>query len=567
MPETEAAVGQFFEEEDTSDDLILRDSDEDLPLYRSPSSSSSVVVTQATYAYFDPTLQWIYRLHPLHRRALCVWFAWEFQQRLHKRIDDTKTLAETDLDTAIDLFSRLAPISRTPSEIQEEILLLAIQANGQSPVILMQVCRWWRNLTMNISKLWSSLKVGAWTAHETVESKVERSGEWPLEVEINTKDEIRVDIDPIQQYKALLAAIKVIPRWKSLKLVFFSTDENPSAICNEEGLASQLTEPLSRLESFMMLDPCLSSPFVSKLLSTISSTSKDYLKIIQVPCPSIISRIAGHSNDYDIFHNLVILKVHIQHTPLERETTQSLDLLPHLKHVEVLELTSIDLPDYRADITLPLIKTLRQLTLKATSIQWLFGRTLSSLLSCTIISPHRAEQPDHKKIDFPLCDELLYDGHPLNPLRHFLLPVITQISVRNEEWTKKRISEQLDWMRSGLACGQLQGISILSIDLVAFSRAFVEPLTHLSCLREFALRVTTPLGLDCSALRKICAKKPAGDFCYGRSKKMREWQASLWPLLTRIQLKFKRWFRDTEVETDVVPVLAAMHRLDKSPTQ
>ena len=33
---------------------------------------------------------------------------------------------------------------------------------------------------------------------------------------------------------------------------------------------------------------------------------------------------------------------------------------------------------------------------------------------------------------------------------------------------------------------------------------------------------------------------------------------SLWPLLTTIQLKFKRWFRDTEEETDIVPVLAAI---------
>ena len=560
----------FNGEYNASDFLVSTDSrsDEDLLLYRSPSSSSSVTVTQATYEVptfrEDPTLQRIYRLHPLHRRALCVRLAWEFQQRLNKGIDDTKPLAEIDLDTAIDLFSRLAPICRTPSEIQEEILLLAIQVNGQLPVILMQVCRWWRIIIMNMSRLWSSLKVGAWTVHEAVESKVERSGAWPLEVEINTKDEIRVDPDRGQQYKALLAAMKTMSRWKSLKLVSFSADENSSATCNEDGLASQLTEPLSRLESFIMLDPSLSSPFVSKLLSTVGATSKDYIKTVQVSCPSIISRLAGPSNDYDIFHNLVILKVHTHHTPPEQGTTQSLDLLPHLKHVEVLELTSTDLPDYRADVTLPLIKTLRQLTLKATSIQWLFGRTLSSLLSCTIISPHRTEHPGHKKVNLPLCEELLYDGHPLNTLCHFLLPAITQLSVRNEEWTKKRTREQLDWMCSGLAYGQLQGISVLSIDLVVFSQAFIETLAYLSCLREFALRVTTPLGLDCRALRKLCAKpvvrsdKPDGDHWYGWSRKMREWQTSLWPLLTTIQLKFKRWFRDTEEETNILPVLAAI---------
>jgi len=44
--------------------------------------------------------------------------------------------------------------SRVLSEIQEEILL-AIQINGHPPVGLMRVCRLWRNLIMDVSRLWS----------------------------------------------------------------------------------------------------------------------------------------------------------------------------------------------------------------------------------------------------------------------------------------------------------------------------------------------------------------------------------------------------------------------------
>jgi len=91
------------------------------------------------------------------------------------------------------------------------------------------------------------------------------------------------------------------------------------------------------------------------------------------------------------------------------------------------------LPDYRSDITLPLVKALRQLSLKATSIQWLFGRTLSNLLFCTIISPLRTEHPDHEKINFPLCEKLPYGRHPHNTLRHILLPTITQLNVKNHK--------------------------------------------------------------------------------------------------------------------------------------
>ena len=81
----------------------------------------------------------------------------------------------------------------------------------------------------------------------------------------------------------------------------------------------------------------------------------------------------------------------------------------------------------------------------------------------------------------------------------------------------------------------------------AFSEAFVGPLAHLLCLQEFQLRVTIPLGPGCRVLRNICVKplvprfdKPDGDDSYRSSKIMGEWQASLWPLLTPFQLKFKK---------------------------
>ena len=133
------------------------------------------------------------------------------------------------------------------------------------------------------------------------------------------------------------------------------------------------------------------------------------------------------------------------------------------------------------------------------------------------------------------------DGHPLT---HFLisccLPSLNW--VKSSGQGKGTANSLIDWMRSGLAYGRLHGI------LVLLARAFVEPLAHFSCLclREFNLRVTIRLRPDCKVLKNICAKplvrrfaKPDREDSYGSSKKMGEWQVSLWPLLTTFELKFK----------------------------
>ena len=97
-------------------------------------------------------------------------------------------------------------------------------------------------------------------------SKLERPVQWPLEIEVNTKDGSKGGAGPSEQYRALSLAIATMSRWKSLKRVAFSAEENSSAISNEGGLALQVSEPLSSLEPFIMLGPCLSSPSLDKPL-------------------------------------------------------------------------------------------------------------------------------------------------------------------------------------------------------------------------------------------------------------------------------------------------------------
>ena len=329
-------------------------------MYDTPSGISSLSRPETPenhdIATLDPLLRRIYPLHPLHRQILQVVLQLEFEQL--RGSPGYQQNLESKFTNAQHLISLLAPISRMPAEIEAEMLLLAIQSIGHSPIHLMQVCGSWHTVIKGISRLWLSLKLGVWTAHEPVLAILQRSGELPLEVEIDTTDDIKNINGSRQRYKALADTIPSMPRWKTLKILTSSAIKSSESINDEAWMVSQLSKPLSRLESFTILGQCPSSPFVDKLVSTISDTSLGTLRSIQVPCPSVISRIVGH-RDYGIFHSLVTLKVQRKAVPQEGEIIQ-MDFLPHMKCLEVLELTSIPIPNYPLNTTLPLVQTDRK---------------------------------------------------------------------------------------------------------------------------------------------------------------------------------------------------------------
>ena len=103
----------------------------------------------------------------------------------------------------------------------------------------------------------------------------------------------------------------------------------------------------------------------------------------------------------------------------------------------------------------------------------------------------------HWQAEFPLPG-----AAPINTLYHFLLPTITTLGVRSNEWTTKSAD---DWICTEWVEVQLRGVNVLSINLIGFSETLLEPLiAHLSCLRELTLRSATPLGLSCRVLKKLC---------------------------------------------------------------
>ena len=92
------------------------------------------------------------------------------------------------------------------------------------------------------------------------------------------------------------------------------------------------------------------------------------------------------------------------------------DLLPHLHRLEVLTASHLPLPAYYDDVDLPSVHTLRHLTLRSVSIQWMSGRTFHLLESCTILFPLCRHILHTFRTTLLNCKDMSFEGYPLNIL-------------------------------------------------------------------------------------------------------------------------------------------------------
>ena len=96
------------------------------------------------------------------------------------------------------------------------------------------------------------------------------------------------------------------------------------------------------------------------------------------------------------------------------------------------------LPMYPHDVDLPVVRTLRRMSTKLVSVQWMSGRTFPALEDCAIIWPRHPETLRVQGgVDLPVCTQFIYDDHLIEPISVLRLPIIDKMVVRNEESTKQ----------------------------------------------------------------------------------------------------------------------------------
>ena len=292
------------------------------------------------------------------------------------------------------LIQIITPVTRLPPELLYSIFSTIIDDDPSGPpLMLMLVCKHWYTI---VTGIWASLKLGTRTTRDTVT----RRNQCLLDIVVDTEIDHGHLTPSVAAYGGIFAAIEATSRWRSL-LVRTSPGETdlPDHLVNH-GLQRSPDAAMGRLKSFRIKCAGEMSPLVDRLLCILGSTASTELSTLEINSANIISFLVHTYSP--IFRSIKVLLLDIS------GTHDPVDLLPHLHQLETLTASRLSLPIYADDILLPCLNTLRHLTLRAVSIQWMSRRTFDVLESCTI--------------RFPLNPHLL---HPFSTALWLLKPVST----------------------------------------------------------------------------------------------------------------------------------------------
>jgi len=329
------------------------------------------------------------------------------------------------------LIQIIAPITRLPSELLQQILIIIIDQASSSPLALMLVCKHWCNV---VTSLWAPLKLGASTPKDAVISKLERHP-WLVDVLVDTETD-RGDFTPSDRaYEAIFTAIEATSRWRSFIVETWPAQANLPEDLVDSCLRRSSDAVMSRLRTFKIKCACEMSPLLERLLRVLGTTANEVLATVEINSTNVISILFPTYSS--IFRSVTVLSLDTPglHNPV--------DVLPHLHQLQILTASHLPLPVYHNDVNLPFIHTLRHLKLRSVSIQWMSGRIFHSLESCTLLFPLHHHVLRTFSATLPNCKGLTFEGYPLDILNSVSAHNLTHISVMCSPSYKPRGTQQL----------------------------------------------------------------------------------------------------------------------------
>jgi len=431
------------------------------------------------------------------------------------------------------LIQIFVPVTRLPPELLQSILSTVINEASGPPLVLMLVCKLWYT---TVTGIWASLKLGTRTPRDAVARKLERN-QWLLDIVVDTENG-RADFTPSEAaYDGIFAAIEATSRWQSLVVKTFPVQADlPEHLVNR-GLQRCCNTTMSRLKSFKIKSPCEMSPLLALLLRILATTASAELSTVEINSANVISFLLPAY--YPIFRSIKVLFLDIS------GTHHPVDLLPHLHQLETLTASHLSLPIYGRDIVLPFVKTLRHLTLRAVSTQWMSGRTFDVLESCTIRFPLHPQILPIFSPTLPNCRDLTFQGSPFDILDGISAHRLIHLSVTCSGSFNRRGARQLVWFSSQVLGESQLAPRILHISTEATSQAWMNALTFMPHLEELVIENTYPSSLGVKVFQSLFAQ-PVHTNDLGPISATRKWCAPLCPLLRRFGLKYRRWLRTSE---------------------
>jgi len=444
------------------------------------------------------------------------------------------------------LIQVITPVARLPPELLQQIFLIIIDNDNDSPLVLMRVCIDWYNI---ITGIWASLKLGTTTRKGAVTAKLERN-QWFLDVLVNTEVDRRHLAQSKADYQAIFAAMQVTSRWRSLVVETFPTQADlPEDLVNR-GL-QQCSDPvMSRLRTLIIKCPCERSSLLDYLLCILGNSASRELTTVTLNSPIAISFLVPTYSS--IFRSVTVLSLD---APGLRNPV---DLLPHLHQLKTLTASHLPLPVYHDDVDLPFIHTLRHLTLRSVSIQWMSGRTFHVLKSCTILFPFHRHILHTFRTTLPNCRYLSFEGYPLDILSGASAHKLTNLSVKCSSSHKPRGNRQLALFSSqALQEGRLAP-RVLHVSIEAMNSAWTKSFAYMSNLEELVIENAQPSSLGVKALRALVALPDQANNAEITATPV-ECNTPMCPSLRRFGLRYRRWLRSSE-HFDLIPVFMSIIR-------
>ena len=421
-----------------------------------------------------------------------------------------------------------SPVHLLPTEILSMIFLLVAEALYlEDCVELMLVCRHWYDIILSTPGVPSRLWIGKSTTVEVVRAAIR--GTRILDVEIDINDgRIGQDFNAVAFDACFKAAIEAASRWKNLTI---HSLPRPG-----EWKAFHIVPPLRKLESFGLKQGCDLGSFFAPLMTAITTTATPHLTSMTL-CNLDAVLYLVQPGRFRVLRSLTRLTIW-----LPKRMESPTNILPHLQRLEYFNAEHLDLPLYPPDARLPLVQTLRDLSLRSVSVQWMAGRVFPVLRRCFIMFPHQTDAICLQPVAMPTCTSLTYKSNGLDPLRCFLDLPLAGLTVTSGQWNITRGNLQLMIITHTLVpCAQ--SLTMLDLQVRCSEQLLTCMLSLLPALVTLYLRLASPRALSEAFFQAFVSTESDEDSpCeMGGLPSPR-----LCLNLSQLEVNYKRWLRGPE---------------------
>ena len=442
------------------------------------------------------------------------------------------------------LIQIIVPITRLPPELLQPVFRIIIDEPSDLPLMLTLVCKNWYTI---VTGTWTPLRLGTRTPEHTVISKLERDP-WLLDVVVDMKID-HGDFTPLKgAYEAIFAAIEASRRWRTFVVESLPAQTDlPEHLVNR-GLHRCSNAVMNRLRTFKVKSACEMSPLLDRLLHIIGKSASGELSTVEIHSPNVVSFLASTYSSMFRSIKVLCLETLVPHNPV--------DILPHLHQLEALTASHLSLPIYPNDVTLPFVHTLRHLSLRAVSIQWMGGRIFHTLETCALLFPLHCHAPHTFHTTLPNCKNLTFQGYPLDILAGVSAHKLAHLSVMSSCSQKPRGDLQLIRFASQALQESRFAPRILHIRTEATTQAWTKALGFMSNLEELVIDNAQPSSLGAEALQSLVVP-PVHAKNLGPTTTPGRLNTPACPSLKRFGLRYRRWLRASE-HFDLIPTIKSI---------